>query len=146
MWFNFNVCNQLSGQWEILLIQAPLETDIPTKYRWIQTANPLTATYAQVAAANVTKITTEGYSDYLYGGLYPKKDTNTYLCTNNGTASNWWGAIGKYTVYQGGSPCWNRNIVTTGYIDIFVRIDSILRNAKIYKAGNHTTIENFYEY
>lgn len=147
MWFNFNVCNQLSGDWEILWIQNALITDPSKKFRWVQHANPLTATFDDVAAANITRNTSAGYTDFSYGGLYKfDNDSKTYLCANNGTNGNWWGACGKYGVYQGGTLAWAGEIVKTGQIDIFVRVDSIVRNAKIYKAGNITVENNFYEY
>ena len=147
IWFNFNLCNKISTDWELLWIQKPLITDQFEKFRWIQHANPLTATFADVAVANITKNTSAGYTDSGYGGLYKYDDDNkTFLCANNGTASDWWGACGKYGFYKNGTPALHGKVVTTGQIDIFVRIDSIVRNAKIYKEGNLTMENNFYEY
>lgn len=147
MWFNFNVCNLLSGQWEILWMQNKTITDKTKMVRWVQNVNPLTCTtWADVSVSNITKNTDPRYTPYTWGGLYRKNDGNTYLCANNGTNGNWWGACGKYSVYQGGTPAWFGEIVTTGQIDIYIRVDSIVRNAKIYKAGNLTVENNFYEY
>ena len=53
-----------------MIKQKLLDTDDETKYRWIQNYNPMTATYEQVVADNITKVTTAGYSSHdLYGGL-----------------------------------------------------------------------------
>ena len=88
----------------------------------------MTATYAQVAAANVTKITGNGYSSYTssWGGLYAKK-SSAYLTTNNGNSGNWWGAVGSYSVYNNGIPGWGPSgtITTTGFNDLYVRIDNV---------------------
>ena len=60
----------------------------------------MTAVYADVAVANITKITTDGYSSSpsSWGGLYAKKGS-AYLTANNGNSGNWWGAVGSYSVY-----------------------------------------------
>ena len=145
LFFNFTPCNDLTS-WELLVVQADLYAATPQKRRWVQNKNPLTATFAEVAAANITQNSSSGYTTDSGGGLYPINNGNTYLCANNGTNGNWWGACGKYTVYQGGTPAWFGEIVTTGQIDIYIRVDSIVRNVKIYKAGNLTVENNFYEY
>ena len=119
-WFDVDYCNQLTS-FELMIKQKATSSSTEEKYRWIQSYNPMTATFAQVAAANVTKITTAGYSTSSYGGLYPI-NSNTYLCANNGTQGNWWGAVGSWNAHQGGIPAWNGVIVTTGYVDLYVRV------------------------
>jgi hypothetical protein len=98
------------------------------KLRWIQDVNPMTAVYADVAADNVTKITGNGYDAYKssWGGLYAKKGS-AYLTTNNGNSGNWWGAVGSYSVYEGGIPGWgpSTTVTTTGFNDLYVRIDNL---------------------
>ena len=145
LFFNFVPCNDLTS-WELLVIQADTTAAIPQKRRWIQTKNPLTATFADVAAANITKITTTGYSTDSWGGLYPINNSNTYLCANNGTNGNWWGATGSKVFYQGGIPAWFGKIVKDGYVLIYVRVDNQNKNnAKTYKT-NITLGGNIYEY
>lgn len=122
-WFNVQVCDNVTT-WEFMLKQrAESTTTTESKYRWIQTVNPMTASYEDVAAASITKITT-GYSNFSHGGLY-KKNGSTYLCTNNGTSSNWWGAVGAWTLSSGGNPSWASTVVKSGYIDLYLRIDNI---------------------
>ena len=123
-WFNFELANHIN-KWEIMVKQKATASDDEVKYRWVQTVNPMSATFAQVAAANITKVTTSGYTNFSTGGLYKIDNTNTYLCTNNGTNGNWWGAMGTYVIYQGGTPAWSGKLVTTGYIDTFLRIDNL---------------------
>ena len=48
-WFNFNLCN-ICSKWEILVKQKPTSTGTEVKYRWIQTANPMTCAFADVDA------------------------------------------------------------------------------------------------
>lgn len=142
-WFNFQICNELTS-WEILLIQNKENYSPIQKFRWIQQANPLTATYNDVTADSITRISTTGYTTCSWGGLY-KKNSSTYLCANNGNSSNWWGAIGAWGSYQGGIPCWNGITPITGCVDVYIRVDNIIRNAKFYK-NKLQICNNFYEY
>ena len=145
LFFNFNICNNLTS-WEFLIIQADTYAATPLKRRWVQTANPLTATFADVAAANVTKNTSTGYSSDTWGGLYKINNSNTFLCANNGVSGNWWGATGSKVIYQGGIPAWFGKIVKDGYVLIYVRVDEQLKNnAKLY-ANDFMTGGNIYEY
>ena len=111
------------------------------KIRWIQQYNPMTATYANVAAANITKIT-DGYgtTPSSYGGLHKRtynNGNNTSLCANNGTESNWYGAVGSWTVYQSGIPGWfsgTATVTTTGFNDMYLRIDNVTFSAPTVKS------------
>lgn len=145
MWYNFAKCRELST-FEFMLWQKQYIESPTYKFRWVQSKNPENAAFADVAAANITKNTSSGYTNWGTGGLYKINSGNTYLCTNNGTNGNWWGAVGKYSIYQGGTPGWNGTLVTTGAIDVFVRVDSVAHGAKIYKVGNRAIANNFYEY
>lgn len=144
MWYNFAACRNLST-FEFMLWQKQYDYSPTYKYRWVQSKNPENAAFADVAAANITKNTSTGYTNWSTGGLYKINSSSTYLCTNNGTNGNWWGAVGKYTVYQGGTPGWAGILVTTGSIDVFVRVDTVDKNAKFYKNGLQVC-NNFYEY
>lgn len=137
-WFNVSLCNKVN-KWELMVKSMPTTGGTETKYRWIQTKNPMTATYADVAAASVTKITGNGYASYGWGGLY-HIGSSTYLATNNGTSGNWWGAVGAWGHHQGGIPGWT-TVITTGYEDVYLRIDNLDQvnlHAKNIKAGMWT--------
>lgn len=151
-WADFSIFDQLTS-FEIMGIICATSGGTTYKYRWIQPVNPLTATWAQVAVANITNITTSGYTNGIYGGLW-KKNGATYLCQNNGAESNWWGAVGAWNQHAGGIPGLNKIVVTTGYEDLYVRIDGgrLKRPSKISanigKGGlrsSFITANNFYE-
>lgn len=124
-WWNMNLCSYLgTGPWEIMVKEKQTTASTEVVYRWIQYYNPMTATYAQVAAANIDKNT--DYDTILdnYGGIY-KHGTNTFICANNGTSGNWWGGIGCWTANQGGIPGYNSKLITTGYLDVYVRVSGL---------------------
>lgn len=128
-WFNVAMCSHVD-KWELIVAQQPTTDGAISKFRFIQTANPMTASFSAVAAANITKITSSGDATYAsssssYGGIMRSTATQTYLCANNGTSGNWWGAIGCNTVHNGGSPGYNATTITTGYIDLYLRIDNV---------------------
>lgn len=125
-WFNFDLCNYINS-WEFIAAVTRTNTDTLERYRWIQSANPLTATFDQTKVANVTRITT-GYNTSPLGGLYHVSGSS-WLAANNGTNNNWFGATGCWTAWNGGIPGWKStaagDAVTTGTIDIYLRIDNI---------------------
>lgn len=51
----------------------------------------------------VTRITTSGYTDGEYGGIY-KSGSNTYFVVANSNNGNWYGVTGCWAAYQGGIP------------------------------------------
>lgn len=126
-WFNFAPCNSLST-YEIFAAVKKTSDAATVKYRWIQSASPMTATFDSTKSANVTKITTTGYTSCPFGGLYHVSGSS-WLAMNNGTNNNWFGAVGCWTAWNGGIPGWastaSSNAITTGSIDIYVRIDNI---------------------
>lgn len=145
LYFNFNVCNSLTS-WEFLIIQTDIYGAVPQKRRWVQQANPLTAAFADVAASTITHNGGAEYTSDSWGGLYKINNGNTFLCANNGTNGNWWGATGSKVFYQGGIPAWFGKIVKDGYIVIYVRVDGQNQNhAKFYK-NDIIHCDNFYEY
>lgn len=144
-WFYASLCNKITNNiYEFMIKQSATSGGTESKYRWIQTKNPFNASYADVAVANVTRITTDGYSTYgNYGGIY-KENSRSYFVTNNGTSGNWWGAIGCWTDYSTSIPGYAQTAISTGYIDLYLRVDnqinsipSLFKNAII---ANH-----FYE-
>lgn len=123
-WFNVSLCNFITDEWELMVKLTTTNTATETKYRWKQKTNPMTATWNDVAVSNVTYNTSSGYSSTTYGGLYCHKKS-TYLCANNGTNGNWFGAVGSWTNYKEGIPTWDAKTVTTGYEDLYLRVDKI---------------------
>lgn len=138
MWFDFNRCRELTS-FEFLYIQQSTKGGAFTKYRWIQSKSPFVATYEDVSPSAVTRITTSGYTDGGYGGLY-YFGSNTYFVIANSTNGNWWGATGSWTPYEGGIPGYPVNVCSTGSIRVFVRVDST--KLKSYK--NTDAIETNY--
>lgn len=130
-WANFQVFNDLTS-WELLVIQTQTTASAADKWRWIQTVNPNVAAFGDVDAADITKVS--GYSTWNanYGGLCIGNSGNTRYTQNNGTNGNWWGATGAWTAYQGGIPGYMGKLVTTGCIDLYVKIgdtkSSLYRN------------------
>lgn len=125
-WFNISILNYITNNtYELMIKQATTSGGTETKYRWIQTVNPMTAAFGDVDEADVTKITTTGYSNASsYGGIY-YKNSNTYLCANNSNSGNWMGAIGSWKLSNNGLPAYGTSTrITTGYMDLYVRIDN----------------------
>ena len=44
----------------------------------------------------------------------------------NNSNGNWFGAFGCWTAYSGGIPGYPNNVVTSGYMDLYVRVDEIM--------------------
>ena len=124
-WFNVQVADQLSS-WEILVKTKMTPSSEEEKYRWIQPANPMTCAYTDVTRDKVTWITTDGYINRIagWGGLFKKKVSAYLAMDNNTNGGNWWGAVGAYSVYQGGIPGFSNGITTTGYLDLYLRVDN----------------------
>ena len=126
-WFNFAPCDLLPT-YEFFAAVKKTSDDTITKYRWIQTMSPMTATFDSTKSANVTKITTTGYTSCPFGGLYHVA-SNTWLAMNNGTNNNWYGAVGCWNAWNGGITGWastaSSNAIKSGSVDIYVRIDNI---------------------
>ena len=127
-WFNIALCNYLTGNWEMFVKQRETSTSTEYKYRWIQTVNPMIATYAETAEENITKITTTGYSTFANGGLWKRTDTDkAYMSCHGGSTGNWHGAFGSWSLSPSlGNklPGWNGVGITTGYMDLYLRLDS----------------------
>ena len=122
-WYDAEQTVGQSTEYEFMVKQATTNTASQVKYRWIQTVSMLTATYNDVAPSAVTRITTSGYTDGGFGGVYIKNG-NARLCIANSTSSNWFGAVGSWTAHQSGIPGYPNTTITTGYIDLYLRIDN----------------------
>ena len=132
-WFMGHVCSYVN-KWEFMVELSAGPDSAVQKFRWVQQYNPNTATFANVAAANVTKYTSsQGYDNIesAYGGIY-KFNSNTYYCANNGTQGNWWGAIGAWANHKGGIPAYSSVVVKDGgYEDLWLRIDNVTWNTAV---------------
>ena len=121
-WFHGKMCDY-ADRWEFMIEQKANSSASTLKFRWVQTVNPNAAAYADVAAASITKNTSTGYTSFSHGGLY-KKNSSAYYTTNNGTQSNWWGAVGAWSNTTNGIPAWNGTEVGTGgFEDLYIRVD-----------------------
>lgn len=123
-WFNVNLCDYLD-KWEILIIQKLTSTSSEVKYRWVQTTNPMSATYEDTVSTNIILNTSTGYTAPAYFGLWCGQHSS-WLHTHGSATTSWWGAIGPWADYNGGTPSFDgSNKVTTGCTDLYVRIDNV---------------------
>lgn len=123
-WFD-GICLSQFQNCELMFKEKITSDAIETKYRWTQTNSPMFITYEELMAIRPVYNTSAGYTTPTRVGLW-KRDYNDscFLCADNGTRSNWWGAVCSYSIYQGGIPAVG-GVVTTGYLDLYVRIDNI---------------------
>lgn len=121
--------------YEFMVQQALTTGATNTKYRWIQSVSPVGAVYDDVKPAAVTRITTGGYTDGTFGGIFIGGHTSTRARIANASSGNWYGSFGSWTLYQNGTPGYPNTVVTTGYMDLYLRIDNLDLNmgAKILK-------------
>lgn len=124
-WYRVESVCRLINKYEFMVKQKPTSDGTESKYRWIQTKNPSVATYADVQPSAVTRITTSGYTDGTYGGLYKSTTGLTRLTIADSSSGDWWGATGSWTDYSGGIPGYPKVKVTNGYMDLYVRIDNL---------------------
>ena len=108
-------------QYEFMVKQKTTSDAAEIKYRWIQNTSPLNAVYADVKPGTCTYNTASGYTNSSLGGLYIL-NSNTHFCIANNSNGNWYGAIGCWTVYDGGIPGYPNTTVTSGYIDLYARV------------------------
>lgn len=126
-WYQAENIFRTINKYEFMVKQKTTSNATEVKYRWTQNQNPLNATYTDVQPSAVTRITTSGYTDGTFGGIYVKGG-QARLCIANATSGNWYGALGSWTAYNGGTPGYPNTTVTTGYMDLYVRIDNISIN------------------
>ena len=152
MWWNVPLCNYITtGKWEIMVKQTATSGGTVSKYRWVQMYNPMTATWENVTDANVIKNTSAGYSNTTsYGGIFKFHiNSNTYIAANNSVNGNWYGAMGAYVRHRSGIPGYASTVITTGYMDVYLRIDnaalSMLTKASIMKNGSYISAREIIE-
>ena len=126
-WFAGHLCANVD-KWEFILEQKPDASTAKQTYRWVQTVDPNSATYASVAAASVTKYgSSQGYTDSSsnYGGIY-KFNSNAYYVCNNGSSGNWFCALGAWNNWSDGIPGYNGVAIKDGgYMDLYLRVDNV---------------------
>lgn len=122
MWFFMNYCKNFT-KWEFLHIQNTSKDGNIVKHRWIQSVSPYGTSYDAVKPSAVTRVSTTGYTDDSMGGIY-KINSSTYMAITNTSNGNWFGATGCWGTYNGGIPGFPNTTVTTGCIDMFIRIDN----------------------
>ena len=149
-WFKAHLCNLVTNNhYEFLIIQSET-SDVysSVKYRWTQSINPYNAVFDDVDAADVTYNSGSGYTvPSGWGGMH-KVNANTFFCANNGTASNWWGAVGAWNSHQGGIPAWGGMVVTTGFQNVYLRVDGVLTEEDFKKLSifpNEIVTKDYYE-
>lgn len=142
-WFDMAKCNEVN-KWEFILKQKTTSDATESKYRFIQYVNPMTATYDDVTNDKIKRISDSRRSRD--GGIYHVNAFNTYFITNNGTRNNWHGAIGSWTQYSNRCPGWNNQVVTTGFMDLYLRIDNVCPMYSGCYQFNHSTITTDYQW
>ena len=141
-WFFGSLANTTpNGLYELMIKQKTTSDATEKKYRWIQYTSPMGGTFGDVDAADVVKNTSSGYSTHSsYGGIY-KFNYNSYIVANNGSSGSWWGALGCWTAFNSGIPGYGGETITTGYIDLYLRVSN---TTSIYKENIGAT--EFIEY
>jgi hypothetical protein len=115
------------GKYELLAAEKLTNTSTESLYRWKQTSNPaLTST--------ITGFEVIAGSGSQFKGL---KTTGSYGAMHNGAA--WYCCFGAYQQYQGGVPGFTNTSVTTGSLDLYIRVPYV--SAK----GAVSTIASFYQ-
>lgn len=130
VWANFSEIKTWNGtNYEFLYYEGT------TARRWSQTIHPEDAVYSDVGASssNYTSISNTAGK----GGLYKNYPTNTYFCINNGNSSNWYGAIGSWTSWNGGIPGFTA--VTTD-MKLYIRVKTIAHE-NLLKSATFSTID-----
>lgn len=128
-WFNAEVCKYVD-KWEFIVEQKQQSTSTVERYRIIQTKSPFVAVWDDVkpSSANITRISSSVNVTYNtssgYGGIYVL-NSNTYFCCANGSNGNWFSVAGCWNTWNGGNPGYNGVAITTGYQDLYLRIDNV---------------------
>ena len=144
-WFDVGY-TLLFPYYEFLVKQKTTSTATETRYRWIQNINPWYATYNDIKASEITKNTTTGYTNVSYAGGIYWLNGSTKMCIANASNGNWYGGIGAVNPYQGGIPGYPNSVVTTGSIDLYIKVYTNTKNQAqfIQELGINAT--EFYEY
>ena len=140
-WYDIEQIIPLLIKYEFMVKQKTTSSANETKYRWIQTANPLTCAYSDVSPGHVTINTSTGYTNSSYGGLW-KMNSSARMCIANSSSGNWYGAMGSWTVYNTNNvPGYPNSNISTGYLDFYVRVYPNVKDIKNYGLTANEFIE-----
>jgi hypothetical protein len=110
-------------KYEFMVKQKTTSDATENKWRWVQNINPMDATWATVGTDACVYNTSSGYATSNYKkGMYIFKTSDLHMCIANNTNGNWYGGIGAAAAFNGGIPGYPNTTVTTGYIDLYVRV------------------------
>jgi hypothetical protein len=110
-------------KYEFMVKQKTTSDATENKWRWVQNINPMDATWATVGTDACVYNTSSGYATSSYKkGMYIFKTSDLHMCIANNTNGNWYGGIGAAAAFNGGIPGYPNTTVTTGYIDLYVRV------------------------
>ena len=122
-WYDLEPIVSNLVNYEFLYRQKTTSSGSISSYRWIQTIDPMIAKWTDVSPSSGNIIfNTNGYTTSSMGGMYLRKSSDQHMCIANTNSSNWYGGIGISTAYQGGIPGYPNTTVTSGCIDLYVRI------------------------
>ena len=100
------------GNYEFMVKERLEATSDEQTYRWTQTSNPTASTCTGYNLISQTNNPNRSF------GLSFGPTGNCLFSNKNA----WWCATGCWTAYQGGIPGFN-NVVKTGYMDLYIRVD-----------------------
>ena len=140
-WYDIEQIIPLLIKYEFMVKQKTTSSANEVKYRWVQTANPLTCVYGDVSPGHVTINTSTGYANSSQGGLW-KMNSNARMCIANSSSGNWYGAMGSWSVYNTNNvPGYPNSNISTGYLDFYVRIYPNVKDIKNYGLTANQFIE-----
>lgn len=121
-WYDAELAIARAQSYEFMVKQKTTSDATEVKYRWIQNVSPLTATYNDVIKTKVTRITSSGYTDGGFGGLW-RMNSSARMVIANDTSSNWYGACGSWTEWSSQLPGYPNTAISSGYFDLYMRIN-----------------------
>lgn len=140
-WYNIEELIPTMLKYEFMVKQKTTSSANEVKYRWIQNINPLEAVYNDVKPGTVTYNTSSGYTNSTMGGLW-RMNGSARMCIANTNSSNWYGALGSWSPYQTNQvPGFPNSNISTGYIDLYIRIYPPAKIVKELGISSNTFIE-----
>lgn len=132
----YETIRKTDGRFEFMIKQQLTSGGTVYKYRWIQEYSPSMG-FSYTTNNYVEKNISSGYTNPAdkYGGLLTTTlytTRHSYFVCNDGTDGDWWGALGAWDASNGGIPGYNSQIITTGFLDLYYRID----DAELYSTYN----------
>lgn len=125
MWWDMPKFNQITDNiYDIMVKYKTTSNASEIKHRWVQYTNPMSGTFEDTTYDKVTKSYYYGSTimNNSYGGFYRDTSNNAYIVNNNNNRNQWWGAIGCWSDFYNGIPGPNDTTITSGYVDVYMRI------------------------